>query len=172
MMRHAEAADKRGPAQPAVSGRAFAPARLRLFPPQQGVDEQRNEQGERELVKVPPQRYGLVFVFRTFERVSYALVMDAALPLLPAEVPVLVLPAQNVGLSTEHLNFPGTLSLPPKLIIDLWTAMGNAVARAFGPCTAIKANSGRSVTVTSKSAAWDWIQAKSLSWVPALVTKR
>ena len=57
-------------------------------------------------------------------------IVDAALPLLPADVPVLVLPAQNVGLSTEHLNFPGTLSLPPKLIIDLWTAMGNAVARA------------------------------------------
>ena len=57
-------------------------------------------------------------------------IVDAALPLLPADVPVLVLPAQNVGLSTEHLNFPGTLSLPPQLIIALWTAMGNAVARA------------------------------------------
>ena len=56
--------------------------------------------------------------------------VDAAMPLLPADVPVLVLPAQNVGLSTEHLNFPGTLSLPPRLIIDLWTAMGQAVARA------------------------------------------
>ena len=57
-------------------------------------------------------------------------IVDAAMPLLPADVPVLVLPAQNVGLSTEHLNFPGTLSLPPRLIIDLWTAMGQAVARA------------------------------------------
>jgi len=57
-------------------------------------------------------------------------IVDAAMPLLPADVPVLVLPAQNVGLSTEHLNFPGTLSLPPQLVIDLWTAMGQAVARA------------------------------------------
>ncbi|MBB6576833.1 creatinine amidohydrolase [Comamonas odontotermitis] len=57
-------------------------------------------------------------------------IVDAAMPLLPADVPVLVLPAQNVGLSTEHLSFPGTLSLPPRLIIDLWTAMGQAVARA------------------------------------------
>ncbi|MFA9286782.1 creatininase family protein [Comamonas sp. SY3] len=57
-------------------------------------------------------------------------IVVAALPLLPADVPVLVLPAQNIGLSTEHLNFPGTLSLPPKLIIDLWTALGQAVARA------------------------------------------
>ncbi|MCD2167228.1 creatininase family protein [Comamonas koreensis] len=57
-------------------------------------------------------------------------IVAAAIPLLPADVPVLVLPAQNIGLSTEHLNFPGTLSLPPKLIIDLWTALGQAVARA------------------------------------------
>ena len=57
-------------------------------------------------------------------------IVERAMPLLPADVPVLVLPAQNLGLSTEHLNFPGTLSLPPQLIIDLWTAMGNAVARA------------------------------------------
>lgn len=57
-------------------------------------------------------------------------IVAAAMPLLPADVPVLVLPAQNIGLSTEHLNFPGTLSLPPKLIIDLWTALGQAVARA------------------------------------------
>ena len=57
-------------------------------------------------------------------------IIEHAMPLLPADVPVLVLPAQDLGLSTEHLNFPGTLSLPPQLIIDLWTAMGNAVARA------------------------------------------
>lgn len=57
-------------------------------------------------------------------------IVAAAMPLLPVDVPVLVLPAQNIGLSTEHLNFPGTLSLPPKLIIDLWTALGQAVARA------------------------------------------
>ncbi|HET7775180.1 MAG TPA: peptidoglycan-binding protein, partial [Azospira sp.] len=48
--------------------------------------EQRNEQGGRELVTVPPQRYGLVFVFRVFEKMSYALVMDAALPLSLADL--------------------------------------------------------------------------------------
>ena len=34
-----------------------------------------------ETVTVPEERYGLVFVFRVFERVAYALVMDAARPL-------------------------------------------------------------------------------------------
>ncbi|PTD94999.1 LysM peptidoglycan-binding domain-containing protein [Pseudothauera lacus] len=31
---------------------------------------------ERETFELPPQRYGIAFVFRTFNRVSYALVMD------------------------------------------------------------------------------------------------
>lgn len=57
-------------------------------------------------------------------------IVRAALPLLPNDAPVLALPTQAVGLSTEHLNFPGTISLPPALIIELWTALGEAVARA------------------------------------------
>lgn len=38
---------------------------------------QRDEDGRKETVKVPEERYGLVFVFRTFERISYALVVQA-----------------------------------------------------------------------------------------------
>lgn len=33
-----------------------------------------------EAIKLPDERYGLVFVFRTFDRVSYALVMSASRP--------------------------------------------------------------------------------------------
>src|SRR3989344_3724611 len=40
-------------------------------------------------------------------------VIDAALPQLPADLPVLFLPSQNVGLSPEHIRFPGTLTLSP-----------------------------------------------------------
>lgn len=36
--------------------------------------------------KLPNERYGLLFVFRTFERVSYALVMEAARPLVPNDL--------------------------------------------------------------------------------------
>lgn len=57
-------------------------------------------------------------------------VIDAALPLLPAELPVLFLPTQNVGLSTEHLSYPGTLSLSPATLLALWSELGAAVARA------------------------------------------
>lgn len=36
--------------------------------------------------RVPDERYGLVFVFRVFERVSYALVMDVSRPVNPQDV--------------------------------------------------------------------------------------
>lgn len=57
-------------------------------------------------------------------------VIDAALPLLPADLPVLFLPPQNVGLSTEHLSYPGTLTLAPATLIALWCELGACVARA------------------------------------------
>lgn len=56
-------------------------------------------------------------------------VIDAALPQLPADLPVLFLPSQNVGLSPEHIRFPGTLTLSPATVIALWTEIGECVAR-------------------------------------------
>lgn len=38
-----------------------------------------------ETYQLPDERYGLVFVFRVFERVSYALVMDAARSVVPGD---------------------------------------------------------------------------------------
>jgi len=57
-------------------------------------------------------------------------VIDAALPLLPAALPALFLPPQVVGLSPEHVRFPGTLTLSPATVIALWSEMGECVARA------------------------------------------
>ena len=57
-------------------------------------------------------------------------VMAAALPHLPAELPVLFLPTQAVGLSPEHQRFPGTLTLSSHTVISLWTEIGESVARA------------------------------------------
>ena len=57
-------------------------------------------------------------------------VIDAALPHLGANVPALFLPPQNIGLSTEHANFSGTLTLSPATVIALWTELGACVARA------------------------------------------
>jgi hypothetical protein len=44
------------------------------------VVTQRNDADQKETVKVPEERYGLIFVFRTFERISYALVAQSEGP--------------------------------------------------------------------------------------------
>ena len=50
--------------------------------------------------------------------------------LAPQTARVLILPVQPVGISTEHLGFPGTLSLPPDLALRNWIEIGAGVARA------------------------------------------
>ena len=54
----------------------------------------------------------------------------AALVHLPAELPVLFLPTQAVGLSPEHARFPGTLTLKNETVLRLWTDIGESVAAA------------------------------------------
>jgi creatinine amidohydrolase len=43
---------------------------------------------------------------------------------------VLALPMQSVGLSVEHIRFPGTLTLSAETLIAVLTEIGHAVARA------------------------------------------
>jgi creatinine amidohydrolase len=50
--------------------------------------------------------------------------------LLPDTMPVTFLPLQPVGISSEHLDFPGTLTLPPETALRSWMALGESVARA------------------------------------------
>lgn len=57
-------------------------------------------------------------------------IVAATLPLLPAELPVLFLPTQQIGLSPEHARFPGTLTLSSGTLIQLWSEIGACVARA------------------------------------------
>jgi creatinine amidohydrolase len=50
--------------------------------------------------------------------------------LLPDAIPATFLPLQPVGISTEHVNYPGTLTLPTELALKTWMALGESVARA------------------------------------------
>jgi creatinine amidohydrolase len=50
--------------------------------------------------------------------------------LLPAALPAIFLPVQRVGISTEHIDFPGTLTLSTEAALREWTALGEDVARA------------------------------------------
>jgi creatinine amidohydrolase len=53
----------------------------------------------------------------------------AALERVPDGATLLVLPAQNVGLSPEHTSFAGTLSIRDTTLLDAWTDVGRSVAR-------------------------------------------
>ena len=53
-----------------------------------------------------------------------------ALPKLPPDLPVLVLPTQQVGYSPEHAQFAGTLTLSAPAVIANWVGIGEGVARA------------------------------------------
>jgi creatinine amidohydrolase len=49
--------------------------------------------------------------------------------LLPATLPVTFLPVEPVGISTEHIDYPGTQTLPTELALRRWTGIGEDVAR-------------------------------------------
>ena len=55
-------------------------------------------------------------------------IVTAALAHLAADLNVLFLPTQAVGLSPEHARFPGTLTLKNETILRLWTDIGESVA--------------------------------------------
>ena len=57
-------------------------------------------------------------------------VVNASLPHLPADLPILFLPTQQIGKSNEHIRFPGTLTLSAQTIISLWMDIGRSVARS------------------------------------------
>jgi len=57
-------------------------------------------------------------------------VLGRAVELMPADLPVTILPAMPIGKSNEHIAFPGTLTLSPETLIRLWTEIGESVGRA------------------------------------------
>ena len=50
--------------------------------------------------------------------------------LLPDDLPVTFLPLQRIGISAEHLAFPGTLTLSSATATAAWTELGDSLARA------------------------------------------
>jgi creatinine amidohydrolase len=49
--------------------------------------------------------------------------------LLPAALPATFLPVQPVGISTEHIDYPGTLTLSTEQALRDWMALGTSIAR-------------------------------------------
>src|SRR3954470_11262584 len=49
--------------------------------------------------------------------------------LLPDSVPATFLPVEPIGISTEHIDYPGTQTLPTEVALKRWTGIGEEVAR-------------------------------------------
>ncbi|MEF2071972.1 creatininase family protein [Consotaella aegiceratis] len=56
--------------------------------------------------------------------------LETMIAMLPGDLDLRILPIQAVGKSNEHLHAPGTLTLPPAVLIEAWTELGLSVARA------------------------------------------
>jgi creatinine amidohydrolase len=50
--------------------------------------------------------------------------------LLPANIPATFLPIEEIGISTEHTDYPGTLTLSADAALKAWMAIGERVVRA------------------------------------------
>jgi creatinine amidohydrolase len=50
--------------------------------------------------------------------------------LLPEDLPVTFLPVQRIGVSAEHLSYPGTLTLSAQTAIAAWIEIGESLMRA------------------------------------------
>ncbi|MCK1398213.1 creatininase family protein [Bradyrhizobium sp. 4] len=49
--------------------------------------------------------------------------------LLPESVPATFLPVERIGISTEHIDYPGTQTLATEVALKKWTAIGEDIAR-------------------------------------------
>src|SRR5580700_5981441 len=50
--------------------------------------------------------------------------------ILPDDLPITFLPVQRIGVSAEHLSYPGTLTISATTAIAAWTELGESLARA------------------------------------------
>jgi creatinine amidohydrolase len=50
--------------------------------------------------------------------------------LLSEVAPVTFLPIEPIGISSEHTDFPGTMTLSPEIALKSWMAIGESVAQA------------------------------------------
>jgi creatinine amidohydrolase len=56
--------------------------------------------------------------------------LSRVLEVLPADLPATFLPLQRIGVSVEHIDYPGTLTVSAATAIAAWTEIGESLARA------------------------------------------
>src|SRR3954447_2151268 len=69
--------------------------------------------------------------------------------LLPMRLPATFLPVEEIGISTEHADYPGTLTLSPEEALRNWLALGESVARAgIRKLVMVSSHGGNSAAMT------------------------
>ncbi len=69
--------------------------------------------------------------------------------LLPGNVPATFLPIEEIGISTEHTDYPGTLTLSADVALRTWMAIGERVARAgIKKLVMVSSHGGNSAAMT------------------------
>jgi len=69
--------------------------------------------------------------------------------LLPNTMPVTFLPIQRIGISTEHIDFKGTQTLPVEAALKQWTALGETVAgRGVKKLVMVTSHGGNAAAMT------------------------
>lgn len=88
--------------------------------------------------------------------------------LLPAALPATFLALQKIGISTEHIDFPGTLTLSTEAALKEWTALGESVARTgvkkLVIVTSHGGNSAAMALVAQDLRAYHGLLAVTTSW--------
>jgi creatinine amidohydrolase len=71
-------------------------------------------------------------------------VVETVLDRLPADLPIWRLPLQTIGFSPEHVGYPGTLTLPARLLVELVVAVGQDLeAAGFRRLVLLNAHGGQ-----------------------------
>src|SRR5690349_11888403 len=69
--------------------------------------------------------------------------------LLPQDTPATFLPVQPVGISTEHMDFPGTQTLTGEAALRAWTTLGEEAARrGIRKIVMVSSHGGNSAAMT------------------------
>jgi creatinine amidohydrolase len=88
--------------------------------------------------------------------------------LLPGGCPATFLPIQKIGISTEHIDFDGTLTLSTEAALKAWTALGEGLAekgiRKLVMVTSHGGNSAAMSLVAQDLRAYQGMLAVTTSW--------
>lgn len=69
--------------------------------------------------------------------------------LLPDNVPATFLPVEEIGISTEHTDYPGTLTLPADAALKRWMAIGTSIVRTgIRKLVVVTSHGGNSAAMT------------------------